>query len=167
VTAPDLERRRTSADRFAAACAGVARRLPGRLSTLIAPNMIGFCVINGFTFGVDLALIGLFHGWLDWPVWLAISISYVSAFGLSFVLNRWLNFRSHAPVYSQVGWYVAAIAVNYFAIVLGIGAGLTTVGVYYQLSRILAGACEGVFMYCVLRWVVFTDRRDRRPRPAA
>lgn len=158
VTEAEAQRRVSAADRFAGGCATVASRLPFGLPSVVAPNLIGFAVINGTTFGVDLALIGLLHGSLGWPVWLAITLSYVTAFGLSFVLNRWLNFRSHAPVGPQVGLYLAAIAVNYLAIVLGVGAGLTTVGVHYQLSRILAGTCEAVFMYCVLRWVVFAAR---------
>jgi putative flippase GtrA len=138
-------------------CASVVGALPGRLSSVVTPSLVGFCVINGFTFGVDLTLIALLHGGRGWPIWLAVSVSYLSAFGLSFALNRWLNFRSHAPIGPQIAWYFAAIVVNYSAIVLGVGAGLTTVGLHYQLSRVTAGACEAVFMYCVLRWVVFAQ----------
>lgn len=152
---------RTSADRFAALCAAISGALPARLATVVTPRLVGFCVINGFTFGVDLALITLFRGGYGWPIWLAVSVSYATAFGLSFALNRWLNFRSHAPIGRQISWYVAAIVVNYLAIVLGIGAGLTAFGVQYQFSRFAAGACEGVFMYCVLRWVVFAPHRER------
>jgi putative flippase GtrA len=54
---------------------------------------VGFALINGFTFGVDIAMLSRFRGLLGWPVWLAITASYLIAFGLSFVLNRWLNFR--------------------------------------------------------------------------
>ena len=93
-------------------------------------------------------------------MWLAISGSYVVAFGLSFVLNRALNFRSHAPVGRQAVLYVVAIGVNYAAFLLGVGAGLSALGVEYHLARLVAGACEGVFMYCVLRWVVFAPRTE-------
>ncbi|WP_328611465.1 GtrA family protein [Amycolatopsis sp. NBC_00345] len=148
------------ADRFAEACAAVVRVLPFGLSRFVAPSFLGFAVINGCTFGVDLLLLTLLHGGLGWPVWLAISLSYVVAFGLSFVLNRALNFRSHAPVGRQAVRYVVAIGVNYAAFLLGVGAGLTALGVEYHLSRLVAGACEGVFMYCVLRWVVFAPRDE-------
>jgi hypothetical protein len=53
----------------------------------------------------------------------------------SFVLNRWLNFRSYPPVGRQIGWHVAAPAVNYLAIALGVGAGPTALGVVYQLVQ--------------------------------
>ncbi len=146
---------RTAAESFAGFCARVVGRLPPGLARYIAPSLVGFAVINGFTFAVDLGLISLLHGQLDWPVWAAITVAYLTAFGLSFVLNRWLNFRSHAPVGRQLTLYLGAIGVNYVAILLGVGAGLAALGVHYQVARLIAGACEGLFMYSVLRWVVF------------
>ncbi len=143
------------ADRFADFCAAVVRRLPFGLSRLVAPSFLGFALINGFTFGVDLLLLTLLRGWLGLPVWLAITLAYGVAFGLSFVLNRGMNFRSHAPVGRQAVLYVVAIVINYGAFLLGVGAGLAALGVDYRLSRLIAGACEGVFMYSVMRWVVF------------
>ncbi len=151
---------RTVADRFASFCAAVARRLPFGLSRWVAPNFLGFALINGFTFGVDLLLLTLLRSGFGLPVWLSITLAYATAFGLSFVLNRSMNFRSHAPVGRQAVLYVLAIIVNYLAFLLGVGAGLTELGVDYQLSRLIAGACEGVFMYSVMRWVVFAKKAE-------
>ncbi len=155
------EQPRTPGDRFSDFCAAVVRILPLGLSRIVAPTFLGFCLINGFTFGVDLTLLTAFHGWLGWPVWLAITLAYLCAFGLSFVLNRTLNFHSHAAVGRQLVLYVLAIGVNYAAFLLGVGAGLTALGMEYHLSRLIAGACEGVFMYSVMRWVVFPSGRER------
>ncbi|MEC3977505.1 GtrA family protein [Amycolatopsis sp. H20-H5] len=152
---------RTPADRFSGFCAAVVRRLPFGMDGVVAPSFLGFALINGFTFGVDLLLLTAFHGWLGLPLWLSITLSYLGAFGLSFVLNRGLNFRSHAPVGKQAALYALAIAVNYFVFLLGVGGGLAVLGVQYHLSRIAAGACEGVFMYSALRWVVFARPRER------
>ncbi|RJQ80044.1 GtrA family protein [Amycolatopsis panacis] len=148
------------ADRFAGLCAAVVRILPFGLSRVVAPSFLGFAVINGCTFGVDLLLLTLFRSGLGLPLWLAISLSYALAFGLSFVLNRALNFRSHAPVGRQAVLYAVAVVINYAAFLLGVGTGLSSLGVQYHLSRIIAGACEGVFMYSVMRWVVFVKRED-------
>ncbi|GAA1943397.1 GtrA family protein [Amycolatopsis minnesotensis] len=147
-------------DRFSALCAAVVRVLPFGLSRWVAPSFLGFAVINGFTFAVDLALLTALHGGLGWPVPIAITVAYLCAFGLSFVLNRAMNFRSHAPVGGQMVKYAIAVGINYAAFILGVGSGLTALGVEYHLSRIIAGACEGVFMYSVMRWVVFTDRQE-------
>lgn len=147
---------RSVAARFAAFCAAVVRPIP----LPIPPSLLGFALINGTTFGVDLGLLTLFRSVLGLPVAVAITISYITAFGLSFVLNRWLNFRSHAPVGGQTVRYAIAIGVNYLVFILGVGAGLAMVGVDYRLSRILAGCGEAVFMYCVMRWIVFSDAKE-------
>ncbi|KAA9157637.1 GtrA family protein [Amycolatopsis acidicola] len=129
--------------------------------------MLGFAVINSFTFAVDLALLTLGHGVLGLPLPVSITIAYVCAFALSFVLNRSMNFRSHAPVGGQAVRYAIAIAINYFAFILGLGTGLAALGLEYHVSRIVAGAAEAVFLYCVLRWVVFTDTPGKGTRSPA
>jgi len=84
-----------------------------------------------------------------------VTVSYLTAFALSFVLNRAFNFRSHEALGPQTAKYVIALGINYAAFVLGLGDALTAMGVEYQLARILSGLCEGVYMYSVMRWVVF------------
>ena len=149
--------------RFAAAMAAANRRLPLGLDRVIAPSLLGFCLINGLTFMVDLTCLTAFHGGLRWPVPVAITASYLIAFGLGYALNRILNFRSRGPVGSQLAVYVAVVTVNYLAWILGVGAGLTRLGVDYRIARVAAGACEAVYMYAALRWIVFRDARTGRP----
>lgn len=150
-------------ERFHALMAAVVRRLPFGLSRVVPPSLLGFALINGFTFAVDLGLLTAFHGGLGWPVPLAVTVAYLLAFGLSFLLNRGLNFRSHAPVGPQAARYLAAIVLNYLAFILGVGSGLAALGVEYHLARVTAGACEAVYMYAVMRWVVFRDAEESRP----
>lgn len=146
---------------FKRLCESATRHLPFGLANLVAPNLVGFALINGFTFGVDIAMLSLFHGLFGWAVWLAITCSYLIAFGLSFVLNRWLNFRSRTPAGRQLCLYALTIAVNYVVLLLGVGAGLASLGLNYQLARLIAGVCEGLFMYCALRWMVFAGDAGR------
>lgn len=150
------------ADRFTRWCTAVVARLPFGLNRLVPPTFLGFALINSCTFGVDLALLTIFHGWWGLPIWLSVTVAYVCAFGLSFFLNRTFNFHSHAPVGRQAVVYVVVVAINYLAFILGVGSGLTALGLQYHLSRLLAGACEAVYMYSAMRWVVF---RDRTPAP--
>ena len=130
-------------------------RLPFGLSSVVAPTFLGFCLINGFTFGVDLVLLYLMHGVLALPVPMAVSVAYACAFALSYVLNRLFNFASHAPVGPQFAVYVVVVVVNYLAFILGVSSLLTALGVDYRIARLGAGACEAVFMYSMMRWVVF------------
>ena len=121
----------------------------------IPPTLVGFTLINGFTFGVDLAIVTLAHGQLGWPVPAAITLGYGVAFTLAYALNRVLNFRSHEPVGPESLRYVATVAVNFGVILLGVTTVLGSLGVQYQVARLAAGGCEGVFMYVAMRWFVF------------
>jgi len=138
--------------------AAVVRRLPWGLARVVPPSLLGFAVINGFTFAVDIALLTVLHSVADMPLWLSISVAYACAFGLSYVLNRVFNFRSHAPAGPQVAVYVVVIVVNYLAWILGVGAGLAALGVDYRIARLTSGACEAVYMYSAMRWIVFRDK---------
>jgi len=136
--------------------------VPGQLRTII-----GFVLINGFTFALDLGIVSLTHGVWGWPLPVSVTVGYAIAFSVSFVLNRRFNFRSHAPVGGQLVRYVGVVAVNFLVILLGLTTGLNAIGVQYQLARIIAGACEGVFMYCTMRWFVFRAPRAPAARETA
>ena len=126
--------------------------------------MLGYLLINLCTFSIDLGLLAVFHGKLRWPVPFAVTLSYSTASVTSYVLNRVLNFRSHADVGRQFPLYLAVSASNYLIFVLGLTDLLSSSGVYYELSRVIAACCEGVYLYCMMRWVVF---RDSTSQPAA
>jgi putative flippase GtrA len=143
------------ANRFHEWCEAVVRRLPFGLSSLVAPTFLGFCLINGLAFAIDLVILTGLHSALHLPVPIAVTAGYACAFALSYVLNRTFNFRSHAPVGPQLAIYVVVVVVNYLAFILGVTTGLSAAGVHYQLSRIVAGICEAVYMYCAMRWAVF------------
>jgi putative flippase GtrA len=143
--------------RFAAVVTAITRHLPFGLSEVVAPSLVGYLAINLCTFFIDLALLGLFHGTIGWPIPVAVTISYGTASVISYIANRVLNFRSHEDVGRQFPLYVAVSASNYLIFVLGLTDLLSHVGVYYELSRILAACCEAVYLYCMLRFVVFRD----------
>jgi putative flippase GtrA len=137
--------------------AAITKRLPFGLSEVVAPSLVGYLLINLCTFFIDLGLLGVFHGHLRWPIPAAVTLSYGTASVISYLLNRVLNFRSHADVGKQFPVYVAVSASNYLIFVLGFTDLLSAIGVYYELSRVIAACCEAVYLYCMLRWVVFRD----------
>ncbi|MDP9117607.1 MAG: GtrA family protein [Actinomycetota bacterium] len=126
----------------------------------LAPSVVGFAGINLLTFSLDLGLLTLLHGELHWPLPLSITLAYGTAFGVSFVLNRSINFRSHGAVGQQLGRYVLVVAINYATFILGVGDGLATLGLDYRLARIVAGGCEAIFIYAAMRWFIFGDVRQ-------
>ena len=150
-------------ERFTAVMAAIVHRLPFGLAGILPPSLLGFAVINGFSFTVDLGVLTTLHGGLRWPLPVSITVAYVTAFGLSYLLNRVLNFRSHGAVGPQIAVYIAVVIVNYLVWILGVGDGLAALGLDYRLARIVAGACEALYMYAAMRWLVFRDVQ----RPAA
>jgi putative flippase GtrA len=142
-------------DRFHNLCEAVVVRLPLGLRSVVAPTFVGYCLINGISFGIDLAILTSLRSGLGFPVPIAVTVAYVCALTLSYALNRILNFQSHAPVRPQVVVYTVVVIVNYLVFILGLTSVLAAIGVSYQLSRIVAGICEAVYMYCAMRWVVF------------
>ena len=148
-------------ERFAAVVTAITRRLPFGLSEVVAPSLVGYLLINLCTFFIDLGLLGLCHGTLRWPLPVAVTLSYGTASVLSYLLNRVLNFGSHEAVGRQVPVFAAVSASNYLIFVFGLTNLLSFLGVYYEFSRIIAACCEAVYLYCMMRWVVFRDVRDQ------
>jgi putative flippase GtrA len=157
VASAPADRATRRGQRFHAVMVAIVRKLPFGLSRVVAPSLLGFAVINGFTFSVDLVLLTLAHRVLDWPYPVAVTVSYLTAFALSFVLNRAFNFRSHGALGPQTTRYAIAVGVNYLVFVLGLGSGLTALGAGFTVARTLSGLAEGAYMYCVMRWVVFRN----------
>lgn len=152
----------SAAESFRAFRERLWRLLPFGWRRWIAPSVIGFALINSFTFSVDLLL--LWFGYavvgLAYPV--ATSLAYATALALAFFLNRSLNFASHAAVGWQAVRYVCTVAVNYLAFILAFNSLLHELGVPFVWARLAAGLCEAVFMYCSMRWFVFATLAPRR-----
>ncbi len=142
-------------DRFITAMSRVVAALPFGLDTRVAPTFVGFALINGSGFVLDLSLLTLLHSGFGLPLPVAFTAGYLTSFALSFFFNRRFNFRSHAPAGRQLAVYVVAVAINYAAFILGVADALAAAGLEYHLARVAAACCEGVYMYCALRWIVF------------
>ncbi|GAA5163736.1 GtrA family protein [Ornithinimicrobium tianjinense] len=151
--------RRSAADRFAQLRDRVHAALPGRLRSLVPSTAIGFAVLSSFTYAVDLTILFVLDSVLGvfYPV--AVTTGYVVAFGLAFVLNRWLNFRVHGHAGRQTGRYVLTVLSNYLIFILGLAWLLESQGVPGLAARLIAGACEAVYMYLMMRSFVFRPGR--------
>jgi putative flippase GtrA len=132
-------------------------RLPPRLRRWVPRELAGFAVIGAFTLSVDLTLLTLLRDHTRLPLTVAMSIAYLSAFGLNFGLNRTLNFRSHAPVSGQLVRY-AVVLIGDYLLTVGVSTGLAATGLNFQLARLTASFFVAVFTYSASRWWVFRDR---------
>ncbi|GAA3283735.1 GtrA family protein [Dactylosporangium vinaceum] len=152
----------TAAERAGDRLTGWVLRLPPRLRRYLPRELAGFAMLGAFTFTVDLVLLTLLRHFthLRFPV--AVSIAYLTAFALNFLLNRTVNFRSHAPVGRQALRYTV-VAVGDYAITVGVTSGLFHMGLDGRVARLIAATFVAGFTYSASRWWVFRDR----PAPAA
>jgi putative flippase GtrA len=144
------------AQRAGEALTWLVDRLPAGLRRYLPRELVGFLILGGFTFLVDLALLATLRRSTQLPLPVDVSVAYLTAFGLNYVLNRTVNFRSHAPVGGQVLRY-ATVVVADFLITLGITTGLSYLGLDFRIARLIAAACVAVFTYSTCRWWVFRD----------
>lgn len=149
----------TAADRFARLRLQVHSALPQWLRRVVPETAIGFAAISSFTYAVDLTILYVLDVVLGVLYPVAVSVGYLIAFGLAFVLNRWLNFQSHGPVGRQTGRYVLTVVSNYAIFILGLATLLEAQGVPGIGARLIAGACEAVYMYLMMRLFVFRLKR--------
>lgn len=139
-------------------------RLPARVRRVVPRELLGFAILGGFTFLIDLALLSALRHWTPLRLPVDVSLAYVSAFSINFVLNRTVNFRSHAPVGRQVLKYAVVVTGDYL-MTLGFTTGLSALGVDFRLARLFAATCVAVFTYSTSRWWVFRD--TAKPRDTA
>lgn len=149
----------SAADRFARARLRVHGALPARVRRIVPETAIGFAAISSFTYAVDLTILYVLDSVLGVLYPAAVTIGYVVAFGLAFVLNRWLNFQSDGPVGRQTGRYVLTVLSNYTFFILGLATLLEWQGVPGIGARLIAGAFEAVYMYLMMRFFVFRIKR--------
>jgi putative flippase GtrA len=129
-------------------------RLPPRVRRILPRVLVGFAILGAFTFLIDLALLTALHAWTGLPEAADVSIAYLAAFALNFVLNRTLNFRSHAPVGGQAARYLLVVCCD-FGLTLGGTTGLSALGLDFRLARLIAAGCVAVFTYTAARRWVF------------
>ncbi|WP_420174938.1 GtrA family protein [Luteococcus sp. OSA5] len=138
--------------------------LPTPLRRVVPATLVGYCLINLFTFSTDMALLSICYRLLRIPYGWSVSIGYIVALGLAYVLNRALNFESRSKVGGELLRYVVVVLVNYGCLVLGLSWALHKLGVQFQLARLMAATAEAAFMYTMMRFVVFRHRHEESPR---
>jgi putative flippase GtrA len=92
-----------------------------------------------------------------------VSVAYVAAVSLNYLLNRLVNFRSHAPIAGEASRYTM-VAVADYLVTVGVTTGLTVAGLDLRIARPLASAFVAVFNYAAARWWIFMINPDDERR---
>lgn len=148
----------TRAERFGERLTSWATRLPKPLRFL-TPEFVGFAILGTFTFAIDMAILAALKEWTTLPLPADVAIGYLCAFGLNYVLNRTVNFRSHAPLGGQVLRFTVITLLD-LAFTTAVTTGLADAGVPFAVARVSAACCVGLFTYVGARFWVF--RKDNR-----
>ena len=158
-------RRNTAAAMFARLTSWLHGLLPRWLRWVPATGL-GFCILGLTTFAFDLVLLSIFKSWLHMSYPLAVTLGYLGASILNFILNKWLNFRSHGHVASQSSKQLVVIVSNYVIWILGFSTLLDHLGVQYQVARVVAACIEGVYIYLLMNLWVFPEHASARFKQA-
>ena len=141
--------------------------LPAWLRRLVPQTFIGYAIINGSAFALDIAILTLIGRYWHLPYPVSFSIGYGIASVYAFLLNRSLNFREHGDLGKQTGKYVFVIVSNYLIWIVGFAALLDRAGLQLQVARVVTACMEGIYIYVLLRlWVFPRHHKAVTPGPS-
>ncbi|MDO4901675.1 GtrA family protein [Actinomyces sp.] len=140
----------------------IHRLLPSIVRRRVPVTFIGYALINGSGFLIDIAFLWLFYERLHWFYPLAVTVGYAIAGVYSLLLNRWLNFQSHGSLTAQGSRYAVGLVSQYVIFILGLSSLLHMLGMNAELARFVSACCEGVYLYALMRLWVFRGT----PEPA-
>ena len=133
----------------------IHRLIPSRLRNRVPVTFIGYALINGSAFLIDISFLWLFFDKLHWLYPLAVTLGYMIAGAYSLLLNRWLNFQSRGHLVSQGSRYAVGLASQYVIFILGLTSFLYWIGVHAELARLISACCEGAYLYTLMKLWVF------------
>lgn len=146
---------RPAPQRFAALITSLHGLLPGALARMVPVTFIGYALINGSAFILDMTLLWVTYDHLHWFYPLAVSTGYACAGLYSLLLNRWLNFQAHGHLAAQGTRYALGLVSQYVIFILGLSSLLHLAGVNAELARLVSACCEGLYLYVLMRLWVF------------
>ncbi|AYD90338.1 GtrA family protein [Actinomyces lilanjuaniae] len=160
---PSAPAARSAPDRFLGLVSAIHRYLPSPLRRRVPVSFIGYALINGSGFFLDIACLWFLYERLHWFYPLAVTVGYAIAGTYSLLLNRWLNFQSHGHLVAQGTRYAVGLVSQYVIFILGLSSLLHWMGMGAELARVLSACCEGVYLYAVTRLWVFRDSPEPEP----
>ena len=140
--------------------------LPGFVRSRLPVTFIGYAIINGSAFILDIICLRIFNNHLHWWFPMAVTVGYVIAAVYSFLLNRWLNFQSHGHVVEQGAGYSVGLISQYVVFILGLSSLLHWLGMNATLARVISACCEGIYLYVFIRLWVFRSTPESHKEAA-
>ena len=138
------------------------RMLPRSVRRRVPVTFIGYALINGSAFCLDVTMLWVLYDHLHWLYPVAVSVGYALAGVYSLLMNRWLNFQARGHLAAQGSRYAIGLVSQYVIFILGLSSLLHWAGVNAELARFISACCEGLYLYALMRLWVFRGT----PEPA-
>ncbi|HVT21866.1 MAG TPA: GtrA family protein [Mycobacteriales bacterium] len=117
-------------------------------------SLVRFCVTGVCSLGADFALLYGLHSGAGISLTAATVIGLTAAVLVNYTLNRNWSFQAKASHGATFAPYLFMVAVNFGSTLL-IVRGLTHVGLYYLVSKLVAVATNAVLNFISARYWVF------------
>lgn len=127
------------------------RRVPrrGLIAALLRFGVTGFLSI-----GLDVVVLFELHSVAKVDLVLATTVAYASSLAVNYSLNHSWVFQADGQAHRRLLRYGFLVVVNY-ALVIGFVSGLTALGLYYLIGRLIAVAVNALINFTAFRYWVF------------
>ena len=152
---PPISNTRRAPEIFLRLITAIHSVLPGFVRSRLPVTFIGYAIINGSAFFLDVGCLWVIETHLHWWHPVSISVGYAIAGVYSFLLNRWLNFQSHGHLVNQGSRYAIGLISQFLVFVQGLTQLLSWLGINLFLARLISACCEAAYLYVFIRLWVF------------
>jgi putative flippase GtrA len=119
-------------------------------------SLLRFCVTGVFSLSADVGILYGLHSGAGVSLTIATVLGSVAAVIVNYVLNRNWTFQAQASHGSVLGPYLLMVGVNVGSTLL-IVRGLTHLGLYYLVSKLVAVAFNAAVNFVSARYWVFKN----------
>lgn len=164
---PDASRSRSRApEAFLGLMTVLHRLVPAPLRPRVPLTFVGYVLINGSAFVLDIVCLSVFYNHFHWVYQVSVTMGYAVAGVYSLLLNRWLNFQVSGHLALQGSRYAVGLVSQYVIFILGLSSVLHLAGVNAELARVVSACCEGIYLYVLMRLWVFKGASEPASQPA-
>lgn len=121
----------------------------GLIAALLRFGVTGFLSV-----GLDVAILFELHSVAKVDLLLATTVAYASSLAVNYSLNHAWVFQADGQARRRLLRYGFLVVVNY-TLVIGFVSGLTALGLYYLLARLIAVAVNALINFTAFRYWVF------------
>lgn len=125
-----------------------------QFSRIVNHSAVRYLVAGGLAFIVDVGILALLRQVLDWPLWLATGVAFVTSFFFTYSIQRIFSFESNAPHGVALLKYAVLVGFNTIAVV-GIVGLFDATPIGWLGGKVIATAVSTVWNYFAYRYWVF------------